>query len=227
MILLSEGDEPRMYEMPATADILFFETPHRAVDIRTSLLLPARPAVYWSTFEMTPGESLLASFTPEIVSARVPLREGIRSYRFYYWPGGPPPLPDLQPLSPAPRWANGAQLVGYMVEGDPRPGGVLRWTLVWRPTRTPTEDVKYHWFNHLLDERGEMRGQMDGPSLLPAYWRAGDTVLNWFEIPIPADAPPGMYRMRVGMYLYPDVENVPLADGSGEWVELGPIPIGE
>lgn len=230
VILLAEGDEPRVFEMPAVADVLLYGVPHRSVDIRTALVLPSGPAIYWATYEMTPGETLLATFAPEVVEARIPLREGARSFRFYRWPGGEPAIPDLQPLPGGPRtWANGAQLIGYCLEGDLRPGGTVRWTLVWRATRTPTEDVYYHWFNHLLDEQGQLRGQKDGPSLLPAYWQAGDTILNWFDLQIPLDAPPSDYTMRVGMYTYPAIENVPVLDAGGmpeeEWVEIGPLQV--
>jgi 4-amino-4-deoxy-L-arabinose transferase-like glycosyltransferase len=228
VILLSAGDEPRMYEMPNVADILLYGAPHRSVDVRTALVIPARPAVYWATFDVTPGEALLASAVPEVVEARISLREAARSYRFYRWPGGHFPIPDFQPLLDGPyTWANGARLIGYSLTGDLRPGGTIHWTLVWQATRTPAEDVYYHWFNHLLDERGQLQSQQDGPSLLPAYWRSGDTVLNWFDLPVPADAPSGnglRYRMRVGMYAYPALQNVPVlgANGSpqGEWVEI-------
>jgi len=235
VLLLSAGDEPRMYEMPNVADILLYDRPHRSVDIRTALVIPARPAVYWATFDGTPGEALLASAVPEVAEARIPLREAARAYRFYRWPGGHFPIPDFQPLPDGPlTWANGARLVGYSLTGDLRPGGTIHWTLVWQATRTPTEDVYYHWFNHLLDERGQLQSQQDGPSLLPAYWRSGDTVLNWFDLTVPAEAPSGGYSMRVGMYTYPALQNVPLEDAgllSGgsvvrEWVEIG-LPRGE
>ena len=52
----------------------------------------------------------------------------------------------------------------------------------------------------MLDQDGEMRGQKDGPSLRPIHWRPGDTIVNWFEIPISPDSPAGRYSMRVGMY---------------------------
>jgi 4-amino-4-deoxy-L-arabinose transferase-like glycosyltransferase len=231
VILLSEGDEPRMYEMPAAADILMYDEPHRSVDIRTALVIPSAPAVYWATYDLTSGERFLATLAPEMLEKRIPLREDKRAFRFYRWFGGEPFIPDLKPISDgSPTWANGAQLVGYILSGDLRPGETLTWTLVWRATDTPSEDVYYHWFNHLLDENGQLQGQKDGPSVLPAYWRAGDTILNWFEIPIPADAPPGDYTMRVGMYSYPEMKNVLLVDGtdrqlSKEWVEFGPIAI--
>ena len=239
VLLLSEGDETRVFEMPAVADVLLYDHPHRSVDIRTALVLPAGPAVYWATYDMTPGEALLATFTPELAEARIPLREGARSFRFYRWPGSPDPQSVIVRLSAHDKvcnpqsaaWANGAQLVGYCLEGDLRPGGTIHWTLIWQAARTPTEDVYYHWFNHLLDGQGQLRGQQDGPSFIPSYWRAGDTILNWFDLPIPSDAPPGDYTMRVGMYTYPVIENVPVlgADGvpEGEWIEIGPFPVEE
>ncbi len=230
IVLLSEGDEPYVYEMPAKADILLFGEPHRAVDIRTALVLPAAPAVYWSTYEMTYGETLLACFTPELADERIWLREGARAYRFYAWDGGTPDIPGLRRLEQPVDWANGARLVGYLLEGEARPGGTIRWTLVWQPSRTHPKEVYYHWFNHLLDESGRMVGQADGPAMLPAYWRNGDTVLNWFEMVIPPDASPGRYTMRVGMYAYPAIENVAVVDEAGrpaaDWAEVGPIEIG-
>jgi len=225
VILLSEGDEPRMYEMPAVADVLLYEYPHRATDIRTALIFPAAPAVYWSTFDMSPGEALLATFADELPEERIPLREGLRSYRFYRWPGGRPALPALNPIEPAPLWANGAQLIGYQLADTIHPGDTLDWTLVWQPSYTPIKDTYYHWFNHLVDAEGQLYSQQDGPSVLPAYWRSRDTILNWFEIPIPPDAPPGDYWLRVGMYTYPALQNVPLADEGREWVEIGPITV--
>ena len=107
--------------------------------------------------------------------------------------------------------------------------------LVWRITHTPTDgedDVYYHWFNHLLDAEEQQRGQQDGPSFHTEYWQAGDTVLNWFDLQVPPDVPPGDYMMRVGMYTYARsdvIENVPLVDASGEpageWVLIGPLQV--
>jgi len=97
--------------------------------------------------------------------------------------------------------------------------------------RHPTEDVTYHWFNHLLDEQGGMIDQRDGPSLLPAHWRAGDTVFNWFDLHLPSEPSSGDYGMRVGMYAYPAVQNVPLLDSGGapgeEWIEIRPLQVAE
>jgi hypothetical protein len=226
VVLLSEGDEPRSYEMPNVADVLMPDIPHRSVDTRRSLVFPAGQAVYWATFDKTLAEEQLSALTPEAIEARVPLREGRRSFRFYHWPGGEPGLPFVPVPSGGPStWANGAALAGYTVSGDLRPGATLRWVLFWHPQRTPDEDVYYHWFNHLVDEQGRLAGQQDGPSLLPAYWRSGDTVLNWFDIEVSPDVAAETYFMRVGMYTYPSLERVPLvgADESPDWLVVGPL----
>jgi 4-amino-4-deoxy-L-arabinose transferase-like glycosyltransferase len=226
IIVLSEGDDPRMFEMPAVADVLMYESdmPHRSVDTRGALVIPSSPVVYWATYDMTAGEALLATFTPELTDARISLREGARSFRFYCWPGGVPDLPNMQPLVGTPStWTNGAQVIGYRLEGDLHPGRTIRWTLVWRVTAPPTNNIRYHWFNHLLDEQGQMRAQNDGPSFLSTYWRTGDTVFNWFNLQIPPDAPLGVYTMRVGMYTYPAIESVLLlnaGDDGENWVEI-------
>jgi 4-amino-4-deoxy-L-arabinose transferase-like glycosyltransferase len=221
IIVLAAGDEARRFEMAGVSGILLWGQAHRPVDVRSAMVFPAQPAVYWMTDRRTHGEELLARLVPEQVDARLPLRQGKRAFRFYVWPGGAPKLPCLQPV-PEPTWANGAQLIGYCLEGALRPGETVRWTLVWRPVRLPREDVYYHWFNHLLDEDGQMVAQQDGPSVIPSSWRRGDTIVNWFELQIPADVAPEAYAMRLGMYTYPVIENVPLTGGA-EWIEIGPL----
>ena len=234
VILLAEGEDPRIFEMADVANVLLYDTPHRTVDVRTALVLPDEPAVYWSTFSPSPGETLLSNLVPSLPQARVPLREGARSFDFYLWSGDTTGLEaalgtELLPLAEGeeglPTWANGAQLVAVGASGPARPGETLDWTLVWRVTETSSYDMYYHWFNHLIDREGQVWGQKDGPSYLPRYWRVGDTVINWFQLAIAPDAPPGSCTMRVGMYAYPAIENVPLADGR-DWIELGVIEVG-
>ncbi len=230
VILLAEGEDSRMYEMASVADTLLYGSLHRAVDVRNALVLPADPAVYWSTFDRTRGEELLAALVPEVAESRIPLRGEERSYRFYLWPGGPTDLSswnsDLVPVSgERVVWETGAELVAYAAGGDPRPGGLLDWVLVWRVNQTSSYDMYFHWFNHLLAGNGQVAGQMDGPSYLPIYWRVGDTVVNWFQISISPQAEPGAFMMRVGMYTYPQIAPIPLDDGR-EWALLGPIEIG-
>jgi hypothetical protein len=227
VIVLSEGDEPRQYEMPAVADVLLYGTPHRAVDLRTGLVIPGQRAVYWGAFDTSEVE-IVGQLLREVEDARVPLHEGMEPFRFYVWDGGQQELDGMETVGDGGWvWDNGAQLAGYMIEDQLEPGSTARWMLVWHPLATPTEDVYYHWFNHLVGEDGQLYGQADGPSLLPAYWRPGDTVLNWFEIEVASEAPAGDYLMRVGMYSYPSLERISVAEEDGdpaqEWVDVGPI----
>jgi 4-amino-4-deoxy-L-arabinose transferase-like glycosyltransferase len=228
VIMLSNGDEPRKYEMPAVADILLYGLSHRAVDVRNALLFPAEAAVYWGACD-TSEVQVIDRLLDEVQGASIPLREGVRPFRFYLWEGGRPELPGMIEVD-AGSWTNGARLAGYLLEGEPEPGATVRWTLVWEPLSTPDEDVYYHWFSHIVDEAGRMCAQADGPSLLPAYWRPGDTVLNWFEMEIAAETPTGDYMVRVGMYYYPSLERIPVLAGSGDgvqdWLTLGPVAAG-
>ncbi|UCC51192.1 MAG: hypothetical protein JSV68_19095, partial [Anaerolineaceae bacterium] len=56
--------------------------------------------------------------------------------------------------------------------------------------------------------------QVDEPAFAPWQWTAGDTLISRFIIPWPetADSP---LTMRVGMYRFPSLENVPLLDVAG------------
>jgi len=53
--------------------------------------------------------------------------------------------------------------------------------------------------------------QTDARSFPANQWREGDRVISLFSVILP-DSPE---TLRVGMYTYPDVENVPVVDGSG------------
>jgi hypothetical protein len=54
-------------------------------------------------------------------------------------------------------------------------------------------------------------------------------VLIHFQIEIDTEAPPGEYWVRMGMYTYPDVVNVPVLDTAGnpiaDFMEVGPITL--
>jgi hypothetical protein len=115
-------------------------------------------------------------------------------------------------------------LLAAQPSGEVRPGGTFRWQLTWRVDSPPPPEADYHWTNQLYDAAGKRVGQMDGVGFPAHSWRAGDTVVTWFDVPIAPDAAPGVYQMRVGMYTYPDIKTVPVVDGPG-YVEVGPIEI--
>jgi len=99
--------------------------------------------------------------------------------------------------------------------------------LLWRITAQANGE--YHFFNHILDASGKQWGQKDGVSLAPRDWRPGGPILSTFSISLAADAPPGSYWLRTGMYRYPEIQNVSVLDvagnPAGDTLLLGPFDV--
>ncbi len=104
---------------------------------------------------------------------------------------------------------NGVDLLGFRVHspaGDSplfvQPGQTLALSLYWQaggPTETP-----YTVFTHLLGPDGQVYGQWDNPPVAGTYptteWQPGEKVVDQYRIQVAGDAPPGEYRLVVGMY---------------------------
>jgi hypothetical protein len=60
---------------------------------------------------------------------------------------------------------------------------------------------------------------------------AGEVIVDPISAPLTSDAPPGTYRVLVGLYLSPDGPRLPLRDGSGAVVgdelELTRVEVGK
>ena len=105
--------------------------------------------------------------------------------------------PRLEPPVPLEmNWADGIALAGYGLDSQ------MNLTLFWRATDTPSQD--YTVFVHLLDESGVLRGQGDGPPVSGDYptffWEPGEVIIDTHHVDVDADAPPGSYRLAVGLY---------------------------
>ncbi len=233
MVTLLPGGDPRYHGPAAVFDALLNDDHLRLVDGRAALVLPVHPTAYLAHPGAATASSLLSELAVES-HPPLPLREGSdAAYRFFRWE--PRTVTPDVPCADPPQWAiPGASdagvrvtLLGYQWSGDPKPGGYIEWTIVWRVVGGPPPQASFHWFNHLVDPDGVRWGQKDGVGLPTTKWRDGDTVLTWFSIPIPPDVPPAPYFVRTGLYAYPDVVNVPLVAALGEppaqFAELGPI----
>ncbi|NLF00123.1 MAG: hypothetical protein GX601_04010 [Anaerolineales bacterium] len=114
-----------------------------------------------------------------------------------------------------------AKLVGFGAQTDAlSPGATLTVTVVWQAQRTA--EVSYHVFVHLLDGEGHIVAQSDG---IPAGWSRpttgwlpGEYIVDQRGLTIPANTPPGSYRLVAGMYL-PGGERLSSPSGS-DAVEL-------
>jgi hypothetical protein len=119
------------------------------------------------------------------------------------------------------RWGEVVRLLGYDLEPtEVESGGLVHLTLYWQALSTM--EISYSVFIHLLDEEGDLRGQRDsvpgGGSLPTTGWMSGEVVTDRYDISIASDAPPGRYRLLVGMYEATSGKRLPVYDGAGNVV---------
>jgi 4-amino-4-deoxy-L-arabinose transferase-like glycosyltransferase len=111
-------------------------------------------------------------------------------------------------------------LIGYDLSGTTvHPGDSLTLRPYWQPQRTP--DDNYSMFIHLLtDESPQPLAQFDGSPVsvrrLPLTWNDPDEKLIGVKatLTVPADLPPGNYRLVLGLYNFKTGVRLTLPDGS-------------
>jgi hypothetical protein len=109
--------------------------------------------------------------------------------------------------------------------GPPQPGDTLHLTLTWQATRPFDQDLKL--FAHLLDPSGQVIAQADplagqgagpeGEDYFTSQWDPGELIANDVAISIRSGAPPGPYRLALGLYDGATLERLPVKgseDGS-------------
>ena len=121
---------------------------------------------------------------------------------------------------------NLARLVGYdpaqPAEGV-KPGENVPLTLYWQALGASERPCTV--FVHLLDDRGDILGYGDsepaGGELPTTGWVAGEYVKDPHEVAIRADAPPGTYRLAIGVYDPGTGERLKTPDGA-DYIVLDP-----
>lgn len=102
------------------------------------------------------------------------------------------------------------------------PGDTIRVTLTWEALAPPDDNWKV--FVHLIDPATHQPiAQQDNPPMGGAFptflwfpkWVAGQVVTDPYRIQVPSDAPPGDYRLEVGMYGFTSLRRVPFFDAEG------------
>lgn len=115
-------------------------------------------------------------------------------------------------------------LLGYSIEQT----RTLDITLFWRAGQ-PQDD--YTVFLHLLGPLGERWGQQDAPPGGGSYpttaWTKGELILDRHPLPLQPGAPPGEYRLLVGLYTWPDLRRLPVQrDGQvSQAISLWPVSL--
>jgi hypothetical protein len=226
LIVLADGDDPRHSGWAAVFGVLAHQVPHRVLDGSRLALFPGEPA----TLLLTPGAHTALQAYSEAglldLAEVIPNRRGEEPFRVLRLEGGF--TPELRPAPEPRRLAHGAEIAGYRVDGELKPGQAFDWWIAWRIWREPPRPPRrYHIFNRLVDDGDTYLTQADGPTIPPGAWRVGDLIMQRFRIELPAQVPPGPLWMKVGMYTYPQLENQPVLDANGqsagEFVTLGPL----
>lgn len=213
VIVVTPGGDPNVNEPATVMDVLLADVPHRFADANAGVILREDTTQYI----FAPGaqralDALLQNVdVSQVVSREIKLREGSDLVYTHVLA----PKLKLAPLSEAPaQWANGVGLLGYRMSLK---DGITVETLA-RVFREAPAGMNYHWFNHAY--RGDEKiAQQDGGGVHPRNWRAGDILMQWFDIALPAHAQPD--RVRVGTYEYPNINPVLVVDAAGNPVGDG------
>ncbi len=93
----------------------------------------------------------------------------------------------------------GVDAPGIITAGEP-----LEVQIGWQALAAFEAD--YTVFLHLINESGEIVAQVDRPPMLAGepypttLWAPDEVVIDAFQLTLPADLPPGSYRLRLGLY---------------------------
>jgi hypothetical protein len=96
----------------------------------------------------------------------------------------------------------GPAAIPLAAHGPLQAGEVMQLDMTWQALRPFTEDWKV--FVHLADPNGQLLAQFDGQPREGTYptshWIPGELVKDSYPLLMPAAAPPGPYRVFVGLY---------------------------
>lgn len=112
------------------------------------------------------------------------------------------------------------------------PGGTLHVLLEWFATKPARRDFTVSV--QLIGPPNPALGsplwaqddkQPGGGTYPTTAWRSGESILEPYTLKIPVEAPPGRYKIQVGMYLLETNERVPLFDAGGMRLDTDALTI--
>ncbi len=112
-------------------------------------------------------------------------------------------------------FSNQARLVGLdLPQTTLKAGDALPLTLYWQGLAP----MQQSWsvFVHLLDQAGNIKAQQDqlpgGGQFPTTGWLPQEYLADSYHLPIPADTPPGRYRLEIGLYDANDFSRLPVVE---------------
>jgi len=211
VIVISEEELAPYDEIPAVWGVLLDRVPGvRFVNGTRTAVIPARDGLVL----LAEGPDLRRAPDPAPDAQTFPRRPGEAPLVLQAVQPGDMPI-RYTAIEPA-HFANGAHLSGYWLgEGEV--------ALIWRLDGPETAD--YQAFVHALDAAGTRAAQADRFAWPGRYWRAGDTLILWFELDLPAETA----ALFAGMYTTDGTTftNVAVVDEHGAYLDQGamiPLP---
>jgi hypothetical protein len=111
------------------------------------------------------------------------------------------------------------ELLGYSLTCDPQ---MTTCTLQLYWQATADLDINYTVFAHLVGQDGRIAGQHDGMPEGGGYptsaWQPGEIIVDEHPFDIATDAPPGDYRLLVGLYHLETGERLPVLGPDGQQI---------
>ena len=226
----------RRYPVGDTAHLALFWRERPAGAVRVLLDGPAARVFELPTATQPAGPSrqqVALPLTPDLPAGRyaVQVQVGddapVEAGRFTLVQPGAAGQAALDPAATPLDWRLGPsiRLLGYeLAQRSVQPGGSLELTLYWQADEAVT--ARYKVFTHLLGEvwNGQsgnfIWGQVDAEPLEgqapTTTWAPGAVIADRYRIPVAADAPPGEYRLEVGLYGLVDGARLPVVAGDGQ-----------
>ncbi|MFN8453833.1 MAG: hypothetical protein U0401_04045 [Anaerolineae bacterium] len=106
----------------------------------------------------------------------------------------------------------------HIADSTPATGESVQVELLWQTIQAPPLD--YTVFVHLMDSRGNVVAGHDAQPVNNSYpttiWTPGERIFDRHAVPIPADLPPGPYRLSLGFYHQSTGERLPIQSGEGQ-----------
>jgi hypothetical protein len=117
------------------------------------------------------------------------------------------------------RFGEAIELRGHTISSSKaQSGDMLTLMLFWQSSKAVPAD--YHVSVRLLSEEGYLYGQHDGVPGMGKQptnqWIVGQEVFDIHSIEVGQGAPPGRYRLSIGMYSWPSLERLPASRPDGD-----------
>jgi 4-amino-4-deoxy-L-arabinose transferase-like glycosyltransferase len=123
-------------------------------------------------------------------------------------------------------FADALHLLSVSFPDKIEPARVFPVQFFWKVLQPVAAD--YTIFIHIVDSNDQIIAQLDRPpgggTSPTSSWQVDQLLRDTYPVPLPSDLPPGLYRVRMGLYTWPDLTLQPVHNGEsvlGDHLWLG------